>query len=56
MQTIREIMKEERAKQDKIINDVFDKYNVKFEGEGPEAYDHSNELTEVEDEEYDPYT
>ncbi len=56
MQTIKEIMKQERAKQDKIINDVFEKYNVKFEGEGPEAYDHSNELSEVEDEEYDPYT
>lgn len=55
MLEIKQIMKQERANQDKKINDILEKYNVKFEGTGPEAYKHSNEFSELEDEEYDPY-
>jgi hypothetical protein len=42
MLEIKQIMKQERANQDKKINDILEKYNVKFEGTGPEAYKHSN--------------
>ena len=56
MLEMKKIMKEEREKQDKIIEDVFLKYNVKFEGQGPEAFSQGHVYTEDDNEDYDPYT
>ncbi len=55
MTEIKRLVKEERAKQDKMIDDIFQKYNIVFEGKGPDAYSHSNDQSEIDDEEYDPY-
>lgn len=56
MLEMKKIMKEEREKQDKIIEEVFLKYNVKFEGQGPDAFSQGHNYTEHDNEDYDPYT
>jgi len=42
MDEMKALLKEEREEHDKKINEVFNEYDVKFEGLGPDQYDGSN--------------
>lgn len=52
-------MKEENEEHNKKLDSIFDQYNVKFEGSGPEVYDPTTggmtARVEEADEDYDPF-